>query len=784
MEQIVKSILKEQGFEHISLFDKDKDVWIYIKDREVHFCKSDLSPIDRETIGINQKLIILTESADSIHVVKDDGLFSNFIIIDENNKILVQARLNEREYYSSEKETYIKESFLIVKFKDGVFLIVSNKHLDSCALNKCNSLMLSIFQGDESSEMHSYLFSENKYLENYYLCSFYHDFYFFKKNSDNMNSDYIHTIISIKKGEGFVSKEIELGEWGPYLWMHKDRMSQIVTIEDGHKFHYYGVFDKDSSHEEIIESGIVKIWTYDNWRKKYYESTYRASEYVTPNNITGNLVFDYDYLNRNNTPVSDEYIVLPFLNKLGVFVITYKNEELFAHVIIFEEDEHFFDYSQVELHGRIIVFEKGTTSLYYDIWGNKLVGYEDLNKNYLIFTDRRNLLLSSRIEETKGIIDTRYNEIVVPPIFKDIIVINDEYGLFEVTYCYSATYLYNGQNIQHETKGLYSVWEGYVIPFGSNYEFPQYNNFGFKLTDTANRFAVYINENKKGLIYKAKKVLGLQCDDISGFCFNEDFKDEPKSYYWDIEMGCNLEQKKEYSPLCVILRDNNKFGLFYGIDNLEEKDYEIIHPDFDDITCIKVFNKHAYFKVEKGGIFGVICDDILFNNQNTIQYDNVEYEVVIDDNCYFTVVKNGKTGAICTNDEYNIPTSFEDIDYITRSGVICNKVLYNRKGEVLFSLGEKYHYLKTKCYDVFTSKDDYVIINLQGNKLNYIKDENDDHILYIEGSSRQFDVIKGDFIEEDNGYYYDPYSEYTRKELDDMYREAYEGDPEAQWNTD
>lgn len=62
-------------------------------------------------------------------------------------------------------------------------------------------------------------------------------------------------------------------------------------------------------------------------------------------------------------------------------------------------------------------------------------------------------------------------------------------------------------------------------------------------------------------------------------------------------------------------------------------------------------------------------------------------------------------------------------------------------------------------------------------------DENDIIVGNIEGLYKYFDVEKRDFVEDDDDYsYFD--SGYTQDELDDMYREAFEGDPEAQWNID
>lgn len=100
MDQIVKNILKQQGFDHIGVFDKENNIWIYTKDGKVNFCRSDLSSIDRKTIGLEAELIVLTEDEDAVRVIKGDETFSNFLVIDKDNKILVQARQSEKKILS------------------------------------------------------------------------------------------------------------------------------------------------------------------------------------------------------------------------------------------------------------------------------------------------------------------------------------------------------------------------------------------------------------------------------------------------------------------------------------------------------------------------------------------------------------------------------------------------------------------------------------------------------------------------------------------------------------
>lgn len=66
--------------------------------------------------------------------------------------------------------------------------------------------------------------------------------------------------------------------------------------------------------------------------------------------------------------------------------------------------------------------------------------------------------------------------------------------------------------------------------------------------------------------------------------------------------------------------------------------------------------------------------------------------------------------------------------------------------------------------------------------MNYQIDEYEENILHVEGSIEPFNIEIEEFVEEDNYCGYD--SDYTQEELDDMYRAAFEGDPDAQWNID
>ena len=693
MEQIVNSFLKQQGIEYIGSFDKENNVWIYIKNGEVHFCKSDLTPINKEAIGLGNDLLILTETDGCIHKIDDNESFSNFIVIDNNNKILVREVFGECD--SSSKRG--KDSYVLKRVNQDTFFLASESYLESCCFDdKDKTAMHSIYSIDRGNRKYSYLFKENKYMKNYHLGSYYKDFYFFKNIVD-------YSLTVLNSGNGHVSDEIKDGVCIPCLWIHKDAKAQIVFVNNDSDFVNNDIESKDNALiQNLIQSGSVKIVQLDN---RFYTYNYRVSDYVLPSDVkSDNTELDYDYCSEPyNFLYTDNHIVLPFSQKYGAFVIEYTGDRFTAHSIIFDD---YYKYYRVELHNQLIHLDKSQT--YYDIYGNKLGSYEKHNY-YMVYSDKKSLLTTSRNDEVKGVIGIWSMRIVVPPIFKEIEIIDDENGLFEVTY------RFNGKNMQKETKGLYSADEGFIIPFGSEYDIIDYVSSPEKMIK---KYVVYSQGNKKGVICNGKKL------------FNADFE--------YISKGCYIKN-------------------------------------------------HSYFVAGKEGKEFIISDDSIFYEYRNTEYDSIFISnSIIEDNRFFIVEKEEKVGAICTNKEYNIPLIFDSITLIINSGVLCHhNVLYDRSGNEILSIGDGYNYIRTSNLDVFKSKtsEEFIFIDKRGDKLNYQRDEDDDNIIHVDGIAEPFDIEKGDFIE-DEGEYNDYGPEYTQKDLDRMYREAYEGDPEAQWNTD
>ena len=765
MDQIVKNILKQQGFDHIGVFDKENNIWIYTKDGKAFFCRNDLSPIDRKTIGLDAELIILTETENVVRVIKGNETFSNFLVIDKDNKILVQAHLGDNKYYSDEYE----EAFQLEVIKENVFFISSKKEIMSHCFDEYDKPSIcTICSWNSYSDKRTFLFSDNVYLEHYDLCSSYNDFFIFKIKEEN-------SVSILKKGKGFVSEEIKYGDCRPYLWIHKDNNAQIIFVEnDSEKMNASDIRNKE--YDGGIYDGSVRIIALNSWCSRF---NFKASEYVPPIEICdNNTELDSDYFwDVCNFLYTNECIVFPFTRVHGAFVITYEDDWFDAHSIIFDDDS---DYYRIKLNEKILYLDHSHT--YYDIFGNKLGSYNnnESDNDYLIYTDKNSVIGPNY--EVKGVIDKYSNKIVVPPIFKEIETINDDYGLFEVTY------LHSGHFKMHETKGLYSANEGFIIPFGTRYDYPSYFNNILKnevfSTKRVTKFVTYTVGERMGLIYKGKKVEDLLFDEITGFNLFEDFSDESDTpYVWD-DVSDIRKKTEDFAPLSVILWEQGKVGLFFEKENDGSKDFEIITPQYDYIVTIKIFEKNVYFKVVKDNKCGIISDNSLFNEQTTIDYENVEFKTIIDDNCFFTVIKDGKVGAISTKGYHNVPIIFDKIDHIVRSGIICNNILYNREGKEIMSLGNNC-YIKTKHCDVFViaGTGEYLFIDSQGKMLECQKDEDDDNIINVDGIG-SFDIDEENFVEEDNDYYMDYDSDYSQEELDDMYRAAFEGDPEAEWNID
>ena len=92
MEEFYNSLFGNHGYKHIGIVDVEKKIWGYEKDGVYHFCKEDLTEIDRKDIGIEEEVLAITEvkeSSNTLHkILLDRQSCSNYFIIDGYNKML------------------------------------------------------------------------------------------------------------------------------------------------------------------------------------------------------------------------------------------------------------------------------------------------------------------------------------------------------------------------------------------------------------------------------------------------------------------------------------------------------------------------------------------------------------------------------------------------------------------------------------------------------------------------------------------------------------------------
>lgn len=711
MEQIVRNMLRQQGIEIVGIFDKEKDIWIYIKNEEVFFCKGDLSHVDRKELGLGQEVLALTESDDSVHIISNEECFTNFIVIDKNNKVISHSKN--------------KNAWILKKIRTDSFVIVNCVSWEKCNQTYYMPSIELVYQ----SGMDSFTFIDGNYLESYHLWSIYGNTYFFSVETGCWESS---GYAMFDVNQGFIYE----GRKWPYIWTHENGDAQVFILENDSDFR----FKKDEtklSCENKIKSGTIKMWSLG---KDNTIRVFRSADFIAPNDIQDENTELNEYF-LEHALFSNNYIIFPFIAGYGAFVIHYENIDFAstsAYTILFRrsypyEGTYLFPINgsciyEYTFDGYILKIEEAVEECdgfdegepichtdhyyyFYDIYGNRLDVKDDNRKsNFFIFKRSNKGLLPGRFKDLHGVISKWDNDIIIPPIFYDVDIIDDEKGLFEITYANIV------RGKLHQTKGIYSIEDGFIIPFGLEYIIEDMIDYTPSPDKVIKKYVVYSNGNKKGIICNGKKILNAEYDYFS------------EGYF---------------------------------------------------------FYNHSYFVGSKLGKECIISDDPIFTKYKDIEYDSVFFSNIIGDNCYFVVEKDGKFGAVCTNENLNIPLVFDDINKIVNSGVISNGVLYDRNGRELFVLPENYKHIKTKYCNVFESKDsnEFIFINSRGEIINSRRGEDDENVIIVEGLDEHFDVEKRDFVEDDDDYsYFD--SGYTQDELDDMYREAFEGDPEAQWNVD
>ena len=298
------------------------------------------------------------------------------------------------------------------------------------------------------------------------------------------------------------------------------------------------------------------------------------------------------------------------------------------------------------------------------------------------------------------------------------------------------------------------------------------------------------------MIYKGNKVIEAGLDDIRGFNFDS---------------VSNLKGVDKYALLddigsCVALIKNNKYGLF--ID-----DRNIIKPIFDSIKCIKVtkepsnygsYRIYAYFEVRQGDYVGIISNNTKFNKSSKIFYDKIEVVGYCRWAALIMVYKNGKVGMINSlrsgeDDLTAIPIKYSDLIVTPMNNYLyyiysADGEYYTKDGVALLSLDD---FGFVGCDEIipcliFRNKnnEEYCFYSFSGTRFEVkIIDGKDNYLLV--NDQYQFDTLEGVFLHEEDNESSNDDTFYRYREEEERrfyetigYQDAYNGDPDAQWNTD
>lgn len=750
MEQIIKSLLQKQGYSHIGLVDSAKGIWGYAKDGIFHFSTEDLTEVDREEVGLINEVDIITIRDENIECIKTDcANLPSAIILDKQNRILNVLPASSPSYVFKRINN---NSVIIVK---GIYKYngIPNRKWEvnniwsAYQFEEPKESSIEFFnQTDIYKGKGAFIYLDGKLKNDTYLYLYYKDYYFFICNGD---LEVYHPQLGVvfnawKKEEDYYDSPDAI------LWICKGIGSFFIHNKDC----MTGLEETDKVF--VTPLGSSK------------PMTLRLSELAKNTNINEEKSKERVYISEALS--SEDYLLIPISSSFGSILSVHMcNNGISARIL------------DIDIHKRTIKFQNGIIEAvyrpyysddyyiqYYDAEGNALNEKYD-NRQYLIYG--KYVYEDNQYKEKYGVLRKEDCKQILKPIYNRISFGGDD--TFEVEMSNNV----NGDN--QSLKSLYHAKKGFLLPIGIEYHHPEYwNNItGISInTAKAEQFNIFSFGEHEGLLLGSEKVLEPIYDSIEGFHFWEKFNEDEDSWYYDRQ---ETERKtKEYLPLSVILNKDGKHGLFIDKEH-------IIEPIFDRIDCCKVLKGYAYFEAQQGEKKRIISDDIVFYEKYQELYDNI----VIEDYgriVYFCVYKDGKIGMISTDTNYSIPIQYKELQVFSKC-YIGDGFFYTGTGQKLFS-EDDYELDAEQKFLVFKNvhSADYVFVSLSG------------EMLKSESINKDLITVKGngDYVlakyntkdkcftkEEENNWI--PYDDYpTDDDIKMGLMEAYNGDPDAQWNTD
>ena len=719
------SLLQKQGYDYIGIIDSDKKIWGYAKEGIFHFCLENLVETNRSSIGITDKVLVITKEDNKLSFVEHGQRVHNYIIIDGSNTIIKA----ENNCYHSMQLFRLDSKNVLLKEYDAY----------ASLWNDSDKSYISSGHFSDFKIKNQVVVIDEKVLDKYGLWNAIENVYIFVSDDK----------ILIHNGKGYT--EIDSCS---LIWRHVGGDYNFLSIKNVDKKYLLCV--------NTLTSGVL----YSNELELFL----RPEDSVE---LCNHYFYDNHYLvipiiksyNRDGFPLGDSAVV-----------VAYENHEIHSYPICFGEYGRF----PISFTNGIFIKEIGFTDWdkydnekffieeikLFDARGEELkficqpIHNNEYNGNHIFY--KQDIGMFNHIDRLYGVVSlcSRSAKIVIPPIFEKIEKVGEE--LYKVQY----GNFYDKKH--HQFLGLYSIEEGLINAKEVRIEY--HNNIEGRsvLTNTSDKIIAFCENSKTGLLYYGKKVIDACLDEICGFDFSDKWVGE-KERTFDIN---EVERKtKDYTPKCVVLKSKEKYGLFIDEEN-------IIMPQYDSMRCILIsgengtyddktnswkYKKHAYFEAVKDGKVEVISDNPVFNN-NKDTYDKIEVDERFCHTVMIKVYKNGKVGLICSKVDRDkepllyVPIKYNDLHIVSYLSsydkvlYLSDGIYYDKDGKQLLNANE-YDYIKyspdLNCW-VFknNSNDDFVFISIFRSVLLGTKRNEDGNIVL--GKDAVFDVTNEEFIVEES----------------------------------
>ena len=705
MEEFYNSLFGNHGYKHIGIVDVEKKIWGYEKDGVYHFCKEDLTEIDRKDIGIEEEVLAITEvkeSSNTLHkILLDRQSCSNYFIIDGYNKMLA-------DYDGSQ----------------------------NCQLWRINSNSIIVgekYKGSRRYETHQSVIINGESEYDYVFTKEINRLFFFSKvydDSDNViegpeEKVYFHIYSNLE----CIEEETECA----YVWKHKNGNVH---------FFYTKRADNNKENLEIICSSPSDIYT-------------RTIDY---SDLRGNSI-DFFKIKLYD----DDYLIIPFERNHGIIVLS--TGEQYYNISTNIIDFKYYGLAPHAFSDKIISREYGEPIMggykvngleFYDVYGNCLELLENPLKShgrYFVFSIPNNNLFH-KIEKLYGVIEIESHKcerVVIPPVFEKIE--NLGYGLFKVFYG-------NHMGVQHhQIEFMFSVENGII-------EGKTHNCIlridGATVAQVSDRIVAYTESRQVGLIYNGKKVIEAGLDDIRGFNFDSVSNLKGVDKYTllnDIGSCVALIKNKKYglfiddrniikpiydSIQCIkVTRESLNYGSYriyayfevrlgdhVGIISNNTKFNKSSEIVYDKIEVVGYCRWAALIKVYRDGKVGMI--NSLRSGEDDLTAIPIKYSdlIVTPMNNYLYYIYSAD-GVYYTKDGVAL-LSLDDFGFVGCDEIIPCLIFRNKNNE------------------------EYCFYSFSGAKLK-VKETDDNNTLFVD-DKYQFNTLEGVFIhdkqDEDNAHIY------------------------------